>query len=220
MGTSESVKNLLCSNIFSMLHPNFGELSNNEQYNLMAEKMYIEEHATEIIFAYNQYEKYMTYNNQKYTREEILRLTLNHLRGKEFFNKLHPDYAIMDPNKQLRLQSERVFIEDNLPVIDVVFQDYLTSNDVKGIGLSEYTILRTAVNYVWSDKIFYAIYPNFNAYTREEKMKVIEDLNLIRDHTEEFIFKYQDLSQDYFDQSKDRRNLLKTTLMEIKKMFK
>ena len=220
MGASNSIKNLLCSNIFSMLHPDFGELSNNEQYNLMAEKFYIEEHANEILFAYNQYEKSMNGDSKKYTREELLRLAVNHLRGRELFDKLHPDYAILNSAKQLRLQSEKTFIEDNLPLIDTVFQDYLTSNEVKGIGLSEYTILRTAVNYVWADKIFYAIYPNFNEYTREEKFSIIDDLNIIRDFTEEFIFIYQDLVHDSSNKNKKQRDLLKEALVELKKRKK
>lgn len=220
MGNSDSIKNLLSTNIFSMLHPNFGELSNNEKYNLMAEKFYIEEHASDILFAYNQYERTMSGSGKHYTREQILRLAVNHLRGKELFDKLHPDYKVLNPQQQLRLQSEKIFIEDNLPIIDTVFQDYLTSNDVKNIGLSEYTILRTAVNYVWADKIFYAIYPNFNSYTKDEKLKVINDLNLIRDHTEEFIFIYQDIghSSSHVKKAKgDKRNLLKETLEELRK---
>lgn len=219
MDTSESVKNLLSSNIFSMLHPNFGELSNNEQFNLMAEKFYIEEHATSILFAFNQYEGKFSKEKKDYTREEIMRLAVNHLRGKELFEMLHPDYEMLSEDQKLRLASEKVFIEDNLPIIDSVYQDYLTSNMVKNVGLSDYTILRTAVNYVWADKIFYAIYPNFNAYTKDEQIGIIDDLNLIRDHTEEFIYIYQDLAHDLDNYSlkEAKRELLKDALKELKK---
>lgn len=220
MVASDSIKNLLCSNIFSMLHPNFGELSNNEKYNLMAEKFYIEEHANEIMFSYNEYERHLNSDKRNYSREQLLRLAVNHLRGKELFEKLHPDYAILDSAKQLRLQSEKTFIEDNLPLIDTVYQDYLTSNDVKGLGLSEFSILRTAVNYVWADKIFYAIYPNFNEYTKEEKYSIIDDLNMIRDYTEEFIFIYQDIIHVAENKTKKQRDVLKAALAELKRRKK
>jgi hypothetical protein len=171
-----AVKRLWAENIFNVLHPDYDQLSAEQQLMLSGDFTFILEHVEELE---KRSDEIYNNSNREISGENTIRLAFTECRGDDIFKQLHSDYDRLSDEDKFFLEDEKQHILGNLSKIQSLQPTYEKN------GIDSTKALRMAVNYTRANDIFDMLHPELESLTPGEQLLIEDERSFILDHVQE-----------------------------------
>ena len=114
---------------FALLHPDFDTLSDEQQWELLDDKLFIISNTEAIHEAFSEFSNSDSPQYMKSASEqERMQKAMWHVKVEKYFTLLHPDFDTLSDEQQWELLDDKLFIISNTEAIHEAFSEFSNSD--------------------------------------------------------------------------------------------